>query len=73
MIFSVSVAVGTGCLSRGRQIPIGLIVSGETHEFPSSSRGVTFAVLNHDIHAARLILDGVASYLFRFEQVIDND
>jgi len=67
MIFSVSVATGTSRLSRSRQLPIRLIVSGETHEFPASGRGIAVALLNHDIHATRLALDGVSGNFLRFE------
>jgi|KBSMisStaDraftv2_1062788.scaffolds.fasta_scaffold04698_6 hypothetical protein len=45
MIFSMSVAPSTVCLSRRCQLPMGPIVSGETHEFPSSARGITSALL----------------------------
>src|SRR5689334_6758644 len=72
MILLIRVAANTGRLSSGGQLPIDLIVSGETHEFPSSGRGITYALLNHDIHASRLALDGVASNLLSLKQVIDD-
>src|SRR5690348_12064597 len=36
MVFSVSMAISTGFLSCDGQLPTGVIVSGETHEFPAS-------------------------------------
>ena len=72
MVFSVSVTARAGCLSYNRQLAICLIVPRETHEFPASSRCITFALLNHHIHTARVALDGGAGDLLRVQQVIDD-
>src|SRR3954453_2661663 len=67
VVFSLRMAFGTGGLSCSRQLPIDLIVSRKTHEFPPCSRGMKLALLNHDIHATRLALDDIAGDLLGFE------